>query len=507
MLSALLLLVISTLLLIYLYRFSKQRPPNFPPGPPRLPIWGSYFLVLLNNFKFTHKGYHNLAEKYRTKILGLHLGPFPTVVVNSYELIREVLLRPEFQGRVKLPIINERTYDKNLGIIFTDGLFWEQQRRFSLRHMRDYGFGRRFPQLEAIGQEEIQDMLDLLNGQREDKEISKNGHVRLPDLFYNVFFNPIWFIITGQRFPVKDHAKLRYFTRQALRHQRSIDVTGNALVLSPWLKHIAPNYFGYTDLMESTGNMLRYIKDAVKEHMATYSEDFIRDFTDKFLMEMKKYEHVDEPTTFMEEQLRVVGLDYLFPASTTVTATLNFTIVHLLHHPEVQEKMQNEIDMVVGRNRLPTLDDRSRLPYNEAVLRESMRKETLVPLSVVHRATESTELGGYTIPKDTLMVVNLWSFHNDPEFWEDPEVYRPERFLDVHGQLLKKDYSLPFGAGKRLCAGETYSRHFMFLTLSALMQNFTVKGVPGKPLPTMEPDRPGIIVTKNDFWVRFEPRE
>ncbi|KAJ4447845.1 hypothetical protein ANN_09853, partial [Periplaneta americana] len=386
-------------------------------GPPRLPIWGSYFLVLLNNFKFTHIGFHKLAEKYRTKILGLHLGPYPTVVVNSYELIREVLLRPEFQGRVKLSVIGERTYDKNLGVIFTDEVFWVQQRRFSLRHMRDYGFGRRFPQLEGIGQEEIQDMLDLLNGQREDKEIFKNGFVRLPDLFYNVFFNPIWFIITGQRFPVKDHAKLRFFARQAMRFQRALDATGNAVGLTPWLKHIAPKYFGYTDLIESTGNMLRYVKvsifyynlkvlfvlvhtsmssfvrslnpclstadnsytnDAVKEHMATYSEDFIRDFTDKFLMEMKKYENVDEPTSFTEpseqivvpsiyeswyvaeEQLRVVGLDYLFPASTTVTATLNFTIVHLLHHPEVQEKMQKEIDVVVGRNRLPTLDDRSR---------------------------------------------------------------------------------------------------------------------------------------------------
>jgi hypothetical protein len=78
-------------------------------------VWGSYWQLLLNNFKFTHIGLHKLAQKYSTKILGLYLGPFPTVVVNDYENIRQVLTRPEFQGRVKLFIIDARTYNKNLG--------------------------------------------------------------------------------------------------------------------------------------------------------------------------------------------------------------------------------------------------------------------------------------------------------------------------------------------------------------------------------------------------------
>jgi hypothetical protein len=78
-------------------------------------VWGSYWFVLLSNFKFTHVGFHNLAQKYRTKILGLYLGPFPTVVVSDYENIRQVLTRPEFQGRVKVPVVDMRTYNKNLG--------------------------------------------------------------------------------------------------------------------------------------------------------------------------------------------------------------------------------------------------------------------------------------------------------------------------------------------------------------------------------------------------------
>jgi hypothetical protein len=84
-------------------------------GPPRLPVWGSYWLLLLNNFKFTHIGCHKLAKKYHTKILGLYLGSFKTVVVSDYKNIREVLTRPEFQGRVKVSVFDMRTYNRNLG--------------------------------------------------------------------------------------------------------------------------------------------------------------------------------------------------------------------------------------------------------------------------------------------------------------------------------------------------------------------------------------------------------
>jgi hypothetical protein len=84
-------------------------------GPPRLPVWGSYWFVLLKDFKFTYKGFHKLAQKYKTSVLGLFLGPLPAVVVHDYESIRQVVTRPEFQGRVKIPLFNMRTYNKNLG--------------------------------------------------------------------------------------------------------------------------------------------------------------------------------------------------------------------------------------------------------------------------------------------------------------------------------------------------------------------------------------------------------
>lgn len=169
--------------------------------------------------------------------------------------------------------------------------------------------------------------------------------------------------------------------------------------------------------------------------------------------------------------------------------------------------MQAEIDDVVGHGRLPTLDDRINLPYTEATLREAMRIDTLVPSGVAHMAMKDTTLRGYDIPKDTILVLGLDSIHMQKDIWGDPERFRPERFLNYRGELsLSKDVSVPFGAGKRLCAGETFARNTMFLIVSALVQNFNIRQRLGDKLPDMGKRSTGIIISPADYWVKFEPR-
>lgn len=146
------------------------------------------------------------------------------------------------------------------------------------------------------------------------------------------------------------------------------------------------------------------------------------------------------------------------------------------------------------------------MPYTEATLREILRFETLAPSSVPHRAMRDTTLAGFQIPKDTIVQVGLFALHNDKEVWGDPENFRPERFLDDHGKVnLKKDFSLPFGAGKRLCAGETFARNTMFLCIAALLQNFNLKASNGV-LPKLEDTSCGLGRMPRDFWIKLESR-
>lgn len=144
--------------------------------------------------------------------------------------------------------------------------------------------------------------------------------------------------------------------------------------------------------------------------------------------------------------------------------------------------------------------------YTEASLREILRLETLVPSSIPHRALRDTTLAGFKIPKDTIVQTGLFAFHKDKDIWQDADNFRPERFLNEDGTLnLKKDISLPFGAGRRLCAGETFARNTMFLCIAALLQSFTLKPSEGK-LPDLEDTDCGIARMPKDFWVKLESR-
>lgn len=169
--------------------------------------------------------------------------------------------------------------------------------------------------------------------------------------------------------------------------------------------------------------------------------------------------------------------------------------------------MQNEIDFVVGQGRLPELNDRINLSYTEATIREILRFETLVPSSIPHKAIEDTTFLGYTIPKGCFMIPSLYALQELDPIWKDPDVFRPERFLNENGKLiLSKDISFPFGAGKRLCAGETFARNIMFLIVSTIAQNFNVKLPEGEKLPDVRQNKTGLITYTPDMWVFFESR-
>lgn len=136
-----------------------------------------------------------------------------------------------------------------------------------------------------------------------------------------------------------------------------------------------------------------------------------------------------------------------------------------------------------------------------------MRFETLVPSGIAHKAMVDTEFLGYSIPKGTLIMPALDAAMQDPTAWNKPHKFWPERFLDSAGKLcLSKDISLPFGAGKRLCAGETFARNMMFLFISALFQSFSVRMPDGVRPYKFSENLTGMIRSTPDHWVELVAR-
>jgi len=171
----------------------------------------------------------------------------------------------------------------------------------------------------------------------------------------------------------------------------------------------------------------------------------------------------------------------------TGSTTLSWALLYMATWPEIQEKVQKELDDVIGRERMPSYADKSRLPYTEAVVLEIHRYASIVALSIPHSPKFDTKLFGFNIPKGTTVLENIWAVHHDPKLWGDPEIFRPERFLNANGQVQKPEYLIPFSVGSRFCLGEPLARMEIFIFFSSLLHTFTFSRVTGLQPPKLEP--------------------
>jgi hypothetical protein len=160
MLSFLLLVII----IILLYKYCTYRPPGFPPGPPRIPWFGSYLILKLIDSKFLHKAVAKLCDYYETNVLGFYFGSFAIVTTNDYKSAKEIMVRSEFDGRSPsfLSRLREPNFKDDKGLFFIEGVYWKEQRWFTLRYLRDFGFGRRDPVYEEEVNDELQKFIGML---------------------------------------------------------------------------------------------------------------------------------------------------------------------------------------------------------------------------------------------------------------------------------------------------------------------------------------------------------
>lgn len=152
----------------------------------------------------------------------------------------------------------------------------------------------------------------------------------------------------------------------------------------------------------------------------------------------------------------------------------------------MQQRLQKEVDLVVGRQRLPCLEDQQKLPWVMAFIYEVMRFTSFVPLTIPHSTTTDTTLLGYSIPKNTVIFINQWSVNHDPTLWSNPETFDPDRFLKADGSLNKDLISsvLIFSMGKRRCIGEELSKLHLFLFTSLVGHQCCIAADPARP-PTL----------------------
>ncbi|OWM88423.1 hypothetical protein CDL15_Pgr003835 [Punica granatum] len=167
----------------------------------------------------------------------------------------------------------------------------------------------------------------------------------------------------------------------------------------------------------------------------------------------------------------------LFAAGTDTTSiTLEWAMAELIHNPAILSRVREETDRVIGRGNLVQESDTASLPYLQAVVKETFRMHPSTPFLIPRRAREDTEVMGFTVPRGAQVLVNAFAIGRDPESWEDPDSFRPERFLGSEIDVKGRDFELiPFGAGRRICPGYPLALRMLPLMVASLVQGFDWK--------------------------------
>ncbi|KAL5501294.1 hypothetical protein ACEPAH_8554 [Sanghuangporus vaninii] len=195
-------------------------------------------------------------------------------------------------------------------------------------------------------------------------------------------------------------------------------------------------------------------------------------------------------------------------ADTTVSTMACFFLAMSLF-PEVQRKAQEEIDRVIGSDRLPTFEDRENLPYIDAVVKEALRWHPVAPMGVPHMTTEDDIYEGYFIPKGALIMPNIWGFTHDPTVFHDPMTFKPERFLGVDGRAPEPDtHTLSFGFGRRICPGRELADSSVYLSIAQALAVFNIGKIVenGKVIEPIVQFQPGIISHPVPYKISIKPR-
>ncbi|XP_042545051.1 cytochrome P450 2C5-like [Dipodomys spectabilis] len=485
-----LVLVLSCLLLFSIWRQNSGRR-KLPPGPTPFPIIGN---ILQVDIKDITKSLTKFSEVYGP-VFTLYLGMKPTVVLHGYEAVKEALIDhgEEFSGRGRFPLA-ERA-NRGLGIVFSNGHRWREMRRFSLMTLRNFGMGKR--SIEERVQEEARCLVEELR--------KTNGTPCDPTFILGCApCNVICSIVFQNRFDYQDQNFLNLMEK----------FNENVKILSsPWIQiyNLFPDLIDYIPgshktALKNVTYIKNYILKKIKDHEESLDVNNPRDLIDCFLIKMKQEQkNLKEPSEFTTEGLTIAAMDLFGAGTETTSTTLRYSLLLLMKHPHITAKVKEEIDRVIGRHRSPCMQDRSQMPYTDAVLHEIQRYIDLLPLSLLHAVTRDVKFRDYIIPKGTNILTSLTSVLHDPKEFPNPDKFDPGHFLDKSGNFKKSDYFMPFSTGKRICVGEGLARMELFLFLTTILQNFNLKPLVDPQDLDPTPVLNGFISLPSSYQLCFIP--
>ncbi|KAL0985511.1 hypothetical protein UPYG_G00157850 [Umbra pygmaea] len=478
-------------LLYFLHQFFPRTHLNSIPGPLSLPLLGN-MLELADNHLPNHLT--ALASRYG-KIYRLKCGNSTMVVLNSADVIREALVKKwsDFAGRPQSytgDVVSGRGCSISLGDYSEE---WRAHRRLVHGALQRSCQGSLHEVIQKQALHLNQVLLDY-NGRAVD--LSEDFTVAASNVITTLAFG-------------------KEYEKSSPELQRLHGCLNEIVSLwgSPWISaldsfpllRILPN-LPFKRLLKEVARR----DDIIRTHINEYkmqapsepSEDAIY-ITGRLLHGLKQRRDPSEGVVLNEMHVHMATVDLLIGGTETTAAWLSWTVAFLLHRPEVQCRVYDELCMVL-EGRYPQYSDRHKLPVLCAVINEILRLRPVAPLAVPHRAIRDSSLAGYFIPKNTIIIPNLFGAHHDPEVWKDPYAFKPERFLECGDASTRA--LMPFGGGARLCLGEAVANMELFLFTAYLLRDFQFVLPEGQ---TSLPDLEGVasvVLKVKGYKVTARPR-
>ncbi|KAL2534174.1 Cytochrome [Abeliophyllum distichum] len=436
----------------------KQQRKNEPPSPPSLPLIGHLHLVK----EPLNQTLQALSAKYGDVLL-LRLGVRKVLLITSPSAVEECFTKNDiiFANRPSTLSTKHFSYNNTTISIAPYGDHWRNLRRLAALEIFS---SARIAMFTSTRRREL--MLILKELLHSCKHSGGSTKVDLKSKFIELAFNVLSMTIAGKRYygenvvDAEEARRVRFIMREMLEHSGNTNL-GDFLPFLQWVD--------FQGLEKRFANLMKKL-DKFMQELVNERRQFCesRGESEKTMIDHLLSLQQKEPEYYTDELIKGIILVLLVAGTDTMSISMEWAMSLLLNNPQSINKIKDEIDANVPKDRLLDEQDLPKLKYLPNVITETLRLYPPVPFLIPHQASENCTVGGYDISKGTMLLVNLWAMHRDPRLWEKPTEFMPER----HELKKEEEYMLPFGAGRRKCPGGGIANRVLELTLGTLIQAF-----------------------------------
>ncbi|XP_066278836.1 cytochrome P450 2D9-like [Branchiostoma lanceolatum] len=483
-----LVLILATLVLMLRYLTGRPLGKMPPVLPNAWPVLGHLPSLGLR----ADLAFQKLGKKYGD-IFQAQLGTRNVVVLNSYQALKDGYIdggdayndRPDFYSY-------QLFSDGGKGTAFADDSpAFRKKRQFIMKVFHHFGGGKAHEQLDMNIGEEARKLVTLSKS-FQGKPFDIQPYVTVTTL------NIICSMVFGKLHDYDDEDFGRVMKNLDNVTKNMINV--GVLNVFPFLRHIPAIDTSGREILDNKRKIMSFVNQRIEEHRATFDPDSTRDLVDAYLKETQNSAGRSELT---DDELAHIAVELMVAGNDASSYALQWGILIMALHPEIQEKVQREID-VIDPSTPVSISLRQHLPYTHATTLEILRFRPVTPING-RKTKRPVKLRNYELPADTIVLSNVYSILHDPESWSEPETFNPDRFLDSDGHVFVPPQFKPFGAGRRTCTGQQVAKQMLFTIFTTLMQHFTFKLPEGAPEPDTE-GTVGIMLGPKPFKICAIPR-